>query len=73
MGWATGSAILSDIVDSLKTHLDDVEIRQAVYVELIQLFEAYDCDTMDEVEDVEFAKLVKEHYADIDDGYSDDD
>lgn len=46
MGWATGSGLMSDIIENLnETDLDE-EARMKVYEVLISSFETYDCDTL---------------------------
>lgn len=48
MGWATGSGLMSDIIENLnETDLDE-EARMKVYEVLISSFENYDCDTLHE-------------------------
>jgi hypothetical protein len=51
MGWASGSRLFSDIIVSLKKHVPDEEVREALYVDLIEAFEDFDCDTLQECEE----------------------
>jgi hypothetical protein len=55
MGWATGSRLLSDIINDIKSVVDDDFVRQDIYEVLINNFENYDCDTIDECLDYDFA------------------
>lgn len=52
MGWASGSRLLGNIIETLEdsevvTKLDDAEI-QRIYFNIIVDFSNYDCDTFDE-------------------------
>ena len=49
MGWSSGSSMLTDIVTELKDVLDDRTVKKTVFDILIKNFEAFDCDTIDEV------------------------
>jgi hypothetical protein len=61
MGWATGSALMSEIITSLKDKIPDDLVRQEIYETLIPAFEGYDCDTLDECKglDPSFEKLLR--------------
>lgn len=61
MGWSSGSRLLGDVIESLQKHVPDDEAREAVYVELIDAFEDFDCDTLDECtgEDEAFDAALK--------------
>ena len=48
MGWASGSSLFSDIIETIQFHVPDEDTRGNMYVELISAFEAADCDTLDE-------------------------
>lgn len=48
MGWASGSRLMCDIIDSLHNEGIDKEIRKNVYANLIEAFSEFDCDTLDE-------------------------
>lgn len=45
MGWASGSGLMSEIIDGLKPLLPATE-RRKVYKVLIECFENNDCDTL---------------------------
>ncbi len=69
MGWASGSMLMSDIIDALHTEAIDKEIRKNVYATLIEAFSNFDCDTLDECVGVDkaFDEVFKEHYGEIED------
>lgn len=48
MSWSSGSVMFSAIVEAMKENVEDSEIREAIYNILIDVFEDYDCDTLDE-------------------------
>lgn len=62
MGWSSGSRLFNDVIDAMMNHVPDEESRQAVYVELINAFEDFDCDTLDECvgEDDAFDSAIKD-------------
>jgi hypothetical protein len=63
MGWASGSRLLSSVVESIKTHVSDKETRSAIYVEIVDAFEDFDCDTLDECMGIDsvFDEYLKEN------------
>ena len=76
MGWATGSMIMSAFVDELEDSSLGHTQRVLVYELLIDTFENYDCDTLDECigSDSAFdeAWVNTGHTADIEDDYEED-
>lgn len=48
MGWASGSRLMSDLIESVKNNVDNFESRVDLYLEMIKNFEDADCDTLDE-------------------------
>lgn len=46
MSWKSGSSIFADIVTALKEHIEDDDLRELVYFDLIHVFESHDCDTL---------------------------
>ena len=46
MGWSTGSRLMSDIIGALQEKVPEEKLRQEIYEELIPIFEAFDCDTL---------------------------
>jgi hypothetical protein len=66
MGWSSGSRLFGDVIESLKKHVPDEESRQAIYIDLIDAFEDFDCDTLEECtgEDEVFDDALKEAHPD---------
>lgn len=62
MGWATGSEIMSEIIDDTKSAIRDKKKRKAYYKHLIHVFQQYDCDTLDDCRDDDplFAEALDE-------------
>lgn len=62
MGWSSGSALMSQIIQNLKKVEKDEAQRKAVYMALIPPFEDHDCDTLYECADDDraFKKALKE-------------
>lgn len=62
MGWASGSVLMSDIIDALVDSDVKDTIRIKIYKKLISCFENYDCDTLSECigEDVAFDIAFRE-------------
>jgi hypothetical protein len=48
MGWGSGSGLMSSIIDAIQEEEIDDTVRQTIYQILIESFEDYDCDTLDE-------------------------
>jgi len=48
MGWSSGSRLMTDIIFDLKKSEIDFDERKEVYKILIENFEHFDCDTLDE-------------------------
>jgi hypothetical protein len=48
MGWASGSGLFSNLIETLKDNVKEHETRKIIYEEFIALFEDADCDTLDE-------------------------
>ena len=48
MGWASGSEIMSEIIDETKLAIPKEKARRAFYRQMIHVFEQYDCDTLDD-------------------------
>lgn len=66
MGWSSGSLLFSNIIELLQKHVPDEEARQAVYVQLIDAFEDFDCDTLQECEgeDEAFDSAIRDVHPD---------
>lgn len=76
MGWSSGSSLMKEVIEILKMHIVDEDVRKAIYLELIPLFEDYDCDTLDECSDDD--DLFEEALTELNDehdfyDYADDD
>lgn len=66
MGWASGSLLMTDIITAVSSIVDDDDTRKELYIQFIEAFEEYDCDTLDECigEDDMFDSAYREIYAD---------
>lgn len=67
MGWASGSRLMSDLIDSVKRNVDDFESRVGLYLEMIKNFADADCDTLDEClgEDEAFDEAFRRVFPDF--------
>jgi hypothetical protein len=48
MGWAGGSSLFDDLIDSLLEHNIEYQKRVDIYLNMINAFENEDCDTLQE-------------------------
>ena len=48
MGWASGSSLFDDIIDSINEVDIDEDTRKLLYEKMIPIFEDEDCDTLGE-------------------------
>lgn len=48
MGWASGSRLASELIESFSEIIDDDDLRKQIYASMIESFEKFDCDTLDE-------------------------
>lgn len=48
MGWASGSRLMSDLIDSVRDNVESFQSRVELYIEMIHNFQDADCDTLDE-------------------------
>lgn len=71
MGWASGSMLMSEIIATLKSKVDDEDLRAEIYAEIITAFEDYDADTLDECldEDEAFNEAYNEIHPESDEDY----
>lgn len=62
MGWASGSSMLSEIIEVINENVESEESRLQIYRRLIDIFEDRDCDTICECvdEDETFDKVLRE-------------
>jgi hypothetical protein len=78
MGWASGSRLFNSVIEVLKNNIDDKQLREDIYIELIEAFEDCDWDTQDECMDRDpaFDSALKElhpNWYDRDDDYEEED
>lgn len=77
MGWSSGTRLFVSIMDSIKDRVD-VDTREEIYYDIIEAFEDFDCDELQECmgDDPAFDKVFKEihpEYFEEEENYSDDD
>lgn len=55
MSWSSGTRVMGEIIDALN-ETDDLSeaMKIVVYMQLIPVFEANDCDTLDECKDDDY-------------------
>lgn len=69
MGWSSGSELMSRIIPIIEFGVDDMEDRVKVYQGLIEAFESFDCDSLNDCLkeslcfDVAFHRLYPEEAA----------
>jgi len=79
MSWASGSGLFVEIISVMKNKLDDDDLRQSLYYDLIELFENYDCDTLDECRgedkafDAAYTEYVEDNYDEASEIFLDED
>jgi hypothetical protein len=77
MGWSSGSSLFSDVAEIIAENVVDDNVRKLVYMRLIEAFQNYDCDTLDECTDIDpvldklLEALVEEDEEDEDDEWPD--
>jgi hypothetical protein len=54
MAWITGASIFTEIAETITRYVSDEDDRRMIYKELVELFQDYDCDNLDECEDIDF-------------------
>ncbi len=64
MGWASGSTVMSGIIDVIKKKVADDSMRKEIYSGVISVLEDKDWDTQDECigEDAAYDAAIKEHH-----------
>lgn len=56
MGWASGSQLMSDVINIIKHRVgDNRQLRVDIYADLIPAFESMDCDTLGECQELDDA------------------
>ena len=53
MGWSSGSSLFSDVAEIIAENVVDDNVRKLIYMRLIEAFQNYDCDTLDECMDID--------------------
>jgi len=53
MGWSSGSSLFSDVAEIIAENVVDDNVRKLIYMGLIDAFQNYDCDTLDECMDID--------------------
>ena len=74
MSRSSGSTIAAELVEKIAEVVEDKLLRETLYVQIIETFEDHDCDTLDEILDIDplFAKIYSEmHDYDISDMFPD--
>jgi hypothetical protein len=68
MGWGSGSDLMADIIVTIKKHVNDEDVRESIYKEIIDSFECHDWDTQEECvgEDNAYDNALKKLYPDWD-------
>jgi hypothetical protein len=69
MGWASGSEVMLNIIETAKKYVP-AKVRKAFYIEIIKALESQDWDTQNEAEgeDPLYDQALRELYPDEDDG-----
>ena len=53
MSWSSGSSLFSDVAEIIAENVVDDNVRKLIYMRLIESFQNYDCDTLDECTDID--------------------
>jgi hypothetical protein len=53
MSWSSGSSLFSDVAEIIAENVVDDNVRKLIYMGLIEAFQNYDCDTLDECTDID--------------------
>jgi hypothetical protein len=69
MGWASGSDIAIDMIESISKNVNDIETKRAIYRDLISTLSGNDWDTKYEAAgyDSDFDEVLEEMYPKDDD------
>lgn len=63
MGWSTGSMVMVGVIKTIEKYIKDYDTKVKIYLELIDVFTDYDCDTLDECSGSRaFKKAYKQFY-----------
>lgn len=55
MGWCSGSEVMAEVIAAVMRKVTDESARKQIYLDLIPVFEAEDCDTLRECMGVDVA------------------
>jgi hypothetical protein len=48
MGWSSGSYLMGNVIDIIRSNITSASVRTDIYIGLIREFEDMDCDTLRE-------------------------
>lgn len=71
MGWSSGSRLMSEIIEAIEDNVSNYETKVEIFKVLIEKFEDYDCDNLNECLDESIA--FEEAYKSIHEDYGWDD
>jgi hypothetical protein len=77
MSWGRGSELFSDVAEIIAENVVDDNVRKLIYMGLIEAFQNYDCDILDECMDIDpvldklLEALVESNEEDEDDEWPD--
>lgn len=54
MGWSTGANIFAEVAEIIFDKVGDEDDRKEMYKELVELFQDYDCDNLNECQGIDF-------------------
>jgi hypothetical protein len=54
MAWITGASIFAEIAETITRYVSNEDDRKMIYKELVELFQDYDCENLDECVDIDF-------------------
>ncbi len=54
MAWSTGASIFAEIAETIFRYVPDEDDRKVIYQELVELFQDYDCDNLNECANIDF-------------------
>ena len=76
MAWNAGSRLFRNLIEVIQDNVDDEEVRVEIYREMIDLFEAMDCENLkelyEETDDAAYDTAYSELYPDLKDDDGDD-
>ncbi len=54
MAWSTGASIFAEVAETIFRYVPDEDDRKMIYKELVELFQDYDCDNLNECANIDF-------------------